>query len=89
MDKHDTVGQDCVAMCVGDIICQERCLSFPWTISLGKESAGGKIADIVKGIADGCVLSECSLVGGETAEMPSFYGDDEYDMAGFAVGNRR
>ena len=85
MDKHDTVGQDCVAMCVNDIICQGAVpLFFLDYIATGKVQAE-KIADIVKGIADGCVLSECSLVGGETAEMPSFYGDDEYDMAGFAV----
>ena len=86
MDKHDTVGQDCVAMCVNDIICQGAVpLFFLDYIATGKVQAE-KIADIVKGIADGCELSECSLVGGETAEMPSFYGDDEYDMAGFAVG---
>ena len=86
MDKHDTVGQDCVAMCVNDIVCQGAVpLFFLDYIATGKVQAE-KIADIVKGIADGCVLSECSLVGGETAEMPSFYDDDEYDMAGFAVG---
>lgn len=86
MDKHDTVGQDCVAMCVNDIVCQGAVpLFFLDYIATGKVQAE-KIADIVKGIADGCVLSECSLVGGETAEMPSFYADDEYDMAGFAVG---
>ncbi len=85
-DKHDTVGQDCVAMCVNDIVCQGAApLFFLDYIATGKVQAE-KIADIVKGIADGCVLSECSLVGGETAEMPSFYSDDEYDMAGFAVG---
>ncbi len=86
MDKHDTVGQDCVAMCVNDIVCQGAIpLFFLDYIATGRVRAE-KIADIVKGIADGCVLSECSLVGGETAEMPSFYADDEYDMAGFAVG---
>ncbi|MBR5228296.1 MAG: phosphoribosylformylglycinamidine cyclo-ligase [Firmicutes bacterium] len=85
-DKHDTVGQDCVAMCVNDIVCQGAVpLFFLDYIATGKVQAE-KIADIVKGIADGCVLSECSLVGGETAEMPSFYADGEYDMAGFAVG---
>lgn len=85
-DKHDTVGQDCVAMCVNDIVCQGAApLFFLDYIATGKVQAE-KIADIVKGIADGCVLSDCALVGGETAEMPSFYGDDEYDMAGFAVG---
>lgn len=86
MDKHDTVGQDCVAMCVNDIICQGASpMFFLDYIATGRVQAE-KVADIVKGIADGCVLSECSLVGGETAEMPSFYSDDEYDMAGFAVG---
>ncbi len=86
MDKHDTVGQDCVAMCVNDIVCQGAVpLFFLDYIATDKVHAE-KIADIVKGIADGCVLSECSLVGGETAEMPSFYGEDEYDIAGFAVG---
>ena len=86
MDKHDTVGQDCVAMCVNDIVCQGAVpLFFLDYIATGRVQAE-KIADIVKGIADGCVLSECSLVGGETAEMPSFYAEDEYDMAGFAVG---
>ena len=85
-DKHDTVGQDCVAMCVNDIVCQGAApLFFLDYIATGRVQAE-KIADIVKGIADGCVLSDCALVGGETAEMPSFYGDDEYDMAGFAVG---
>ena len=85
-DKHDTVGQDCVAMCVNDIVCQGAApLFFLDYIATGKVQAE-KIADIVKGIADGCVLSDCALVGGETAEMPSFYDDDEYDMAGFAVG---
>ncbi len=86
MDKHDTVGQDCVAMCVNDIVCQGAApLFFLDYIATGKVRAE-KIADIVKGIADGCVISECALVGGETAEMPSFYADGEYDMAGFAVG---
>lgn len=86
MDKHDTVGRDCVAMCVNDIICQGAVpLFFLDYIATGKVKAE-KIADIVKGIADGCILGECSLVGGETAEMPQFYSEDEYDMAGFAVG---
>lgn len=85
-DKHDTVGQDCVAMCVNDILCQgAEPLFFLDYIATGHVKAE-KIADIVKGIADGCVLGECALVGGETAEMPDFYGDGEYDMAGFAVG---
>lgn len=86
MDKHDTVGQDCVAMCVNDILCQgARPLFFLDYIATGKVKAE-KIADIVKGIADGCLLAGCALVGGETAEMPDFYTEGEYDMAGFAVG---
>ncbi len=86
MDKHDTVGQDCVAMCVNDILCQgAEPLFFLDYIATGHVKAE-KIADIVKGIADGCVLGECALVGGETAEMPDFYTEGEYDMAGFAVG---
>ncbi|HML38156.1 MAG TPA: phosphoribosylformylglycinamidine cyclo-ligase [Bacillota bacterium] len=86
MDKHDTVGQDCVAMCVNDVLCQgAKPLFFLDYIATGKVEAE-KIADIVKGIADGCVLADCALVGGETAEMPDFYSEGEYDMAGFAVG---
>ena len=86
LDKHDTVGRDCVAMCVNDIVCQGASpMFFLDYIATGKVKAE-KIADIVKGIADGYILGDCSLVGGETAEMPSFYGEDEYDMAGFAVG---
>ncbi len=86
MDKHDTVGQDCVAMCVNDILCQgAKPLFFLDYIATGKLKAE-KTAEIVKGIADGCVESECALIGGETAEMPDFYSDGEYDIAGFAVG---
>ncbi len=86
MDRHDTVGQDCVAMCVNDILCQgAKPLFFLDYIATGKVQAE-KIADIVKGIADGCLRAGCALVGGETAEMPGFYSDGEYDMAGFAVG---
>lgn len=86
MDRHDTVGQDCVAMCVNDVLCQgAKPLFFLDYIATAKVKAE-KIADIVKGVADGCAIGECSLVGGETAEMPGFYGDGEYDMAGFAVG---
>jgi phosphoribosylformylglycinamidine cyclo-ligase len=86
MDKHDTVGQDCVAMCVNDVLCQgAKPLFFLDYIATGKVKAE-KVAEIVKGVADGCVLGECALVGGETAEMPDFYTDGEYDMAGFAVG---
>ena len=86
MDKHDTVGQDCVAMCVNDVLCQgAKPLFFLDYIATGRVKAE-KVADIVKGIADGCVLAGCALVGGETAEMPDFYTEGEYDMAGFAVG---
>ena len=86
MDKHDTVGIDCVAMCVNDIICcGAKPLLFLDYIACGK-NVPEKIASIVKGIADGCVMSGASLVGGETAEMPGFYPVDEYDLAGFSVG---
>ncbi|MDR1796335.1 MAG: phosphoribosylformylglycinamidine cyclo-ligase [Clostridiales Family XIII bacterium] len=86
MDKHDTIGQDCVAMCVNDVLCQgAKPLFFLDYIAAGKVDAE-KIAQIVKGVADGCVLGECALVGGETAEMPGLYGADEYDLAGFCVG---
>ena len=86
MDKHDTVGQDCVAMCVNDIVCQGAVpLFFLDYIATGRVQAE-KIADIVKGIADGCVLSETLSEAERLAEMPSFYAEDEYDMAGFAVG---
>ena len=85
-DRHDTVGQDLVAMCVNDVLCQgAKPLFFLDYIATGKVKAE-RIADIVKGVADGCVLAECALVGGETAEMPDFYTEGEYDMAGFAVG---
>jgi phosphoribosylformylglycinamidine cyclo-ligase len=85
-DKHDTVGIDAVAMCVNDIVCGgAEPLFFLDYIALGKNRPE-KVAQIVKGVADGCVMSDCSLVGGETAEMPGFYPEDEYDIAGFAVG---
>lgn len=85
-DKHDTVGIDAVAMCVNDIICGgAEPLFFLDYIALGKNRPE-KVAQIVKGVSDGCVMSGCSLIGGETAEMPGFYPEDEYDIAGFAVG---
>ncbi|MCQ4636186.1 phosphoribosylformylglycinamidine cyclo-ligase [Anaerovorax odorimutans] len=86
MDKHDTVGIDCVAMCVNDVLCQgAKPLFFLDYIATGKVKAE-KIADIVKGIAEGCRQAGSALVGGETAEMPDFYSEGEYDMAGFSVG---
>ncbi|MBP3446677.1 MAG: phosphoribosylformylglycinamidine cyclo-ligase [Clostridia bacterium] len=86
MDKHDTVGIDCVAMCVNDVICcGAKPLFFLDYIACGK-NIPERIADIVAGVAEGCVQSGSALIGGETAEMPGFYPVDEYDMAGFSVG---
>jgi len=86
MDKHDTVGIDCVAMCVNDIICcGAKPLFFLDYIACGKNYPE-KIADIVKGVCNGCVQSNAALIGGETAEMPGFYPIDEYDLAGYCTG---
>lgn len=86
MDKHDTIGEDAVAMCVNDILCQgAKPMFFLDYLATGK-LVPEKMAEIVEGVANGCIKGECSLIGGETAEMPGFYSDGEYDIAGFAVG---
>ena len=86
MDKHNTVGIDCVAMCVNDVICcGAKPLFFLDYIAVGK-NVPERVASIVEGVAEGCVQSGCALIGGETAEMPGFYPVDEYDLAGFSVG---
>ena len=86
MNKHDTVGVDCVAMCVNDIICcGAKPLFFLDYIACGK-NVPERIADIVKGVCDGCVQAGAALIGGETAEMPGFYPEDEYDLAGYSTG---
>lgn len=86
LDKHDTIGQDCVAMCVNDVACSgAKPIFFLDYLAVGKNKPE-RIAEIVKGVADGCVKAGCALVGGETAEMPGFYPEEEYDLAGFSVG---
>ncbi|MBQ7216923.1 MAG: phosphoribosylformylglycinamidine cyclo-ligase, partial [Synergistaceae bacterium] len=86
MDQHNTVGIDCVAMCVNDVLCcGAKPLFFLDYVAVGKNYPE-RVAAIVSGVAEGCVQAGCALIGGETAEMPGFYPEDEYDIAGFCVG---
>ena len=86
MDKHDTVGIDCVAMCTNDVVCCGAAPQFFLDYIACGKNVPERIAQIVAGVAEGCVQSGCALIGGETAEMPGFYPPEEYDLAGFTVG---